>query len=161
MLFADLRDLKKAYNCNYASYRRLKQSTPSYDDRKAALLLLYAVECGLKYMLIDRWRIGQGLKKMLEIYLREKENCNDNDLYRRAKILTSHNIEAMLIYLGQAGTFKFYNDIMTVHQDKVNSSNMHELFRYCIAVQSRSSGMLAEQIKQFEKIAEWIRSEMI
>ena len=54
MLIADKRDYRKGYKKHYELYKRLKSNNSDINSRR--LLLVYSVECGLKYMLLDKWR---------------------------------------------------------------------------------------------------------
>lgn len=53
MLIADKRDYRKGYEKHYQSYKRLKGENADIYSRR--LLLVYSVECGLKYKLLDKW----------------------------------------------------------------------------------------------------------
>ncbi len=53
MLIADKKDYRKGYKKHYELYKRLKSENSNVNSRR--LLLIYCVECGLKYMLLDKW----------------------------------------------------------------------------------------------------------
>ena len=53
MLIADKRDYRRGYEKHYQSYKRLKSQNADINSRR--LLLVYSVECGLKYKLLDKW----------------------------------------------------------------------------------------------------------
>ena len=53
MLIADQKDYRKGYEKHYQSYKRLKDENADINSRR--LLLIYSVECGLKYKLLGKW----------------------------------------------------------------------------------------------------------
>ena len=60
MLIADKRDYRRGYEKHYQSYKRLKSQNADINSRR--LLLVYSVECGLKYKLLDKWNEENPLK---------------------------------------------------------------------------------------------------
>ncbi len=82
MLIADKRDYRKGYKKHYELYKRLKSNNSDINSRR--LLLVYSVECGLKYMLLDKWREENPRK----IFESEDES--------KKRILKSHNLEKIL-----------------------------------------------------------------
>ncbi len=87
MLIADKKDYRKGYKKHYELYKRLKSENSNVNSRR--LLLIYCVECGLKYMLLDKW-CENSPKKILD----------SNDKIKK-DILKSHNLEKILKELGQ------------------------------------------------------------
>ena len=53
MLVADKKDYRRGYKKHYQLYKRLREGNSNVNSRR--LLLIYSVECGLKYMLLDKW----------------------------------------------------------------------------------------------------------
>lgn len=106
MLIADKRDYRKGYEKHYQSYKRLKGENADIYSRR--LLLVYSVECGLKYKLLDKWNV-ENPQKILE-------SADD----KKVKILKSHNLEKILKELGQQGNFIFPR-LKTVHRDIVDA----------------------------------------
>ena len=141
MILADKKDYRQGYKKHFSAYKRLYECNANINSRR--LLLSYSVECGLKYLLLDKWH---------------EENpqnifANSDDL--RKNVLGSHNLERILRELGQQGAFKF-PQIKTVHHDSVSSENYHQLCRYCIRL--KEEDQLQDKIFEDElrKIACWI-----
>ncbi len=67
------------YKKHYELYKRLKIDNSDVNSRR--LLLIYSVECGLKYMLLDKWR-EENPQKIF--------NGTDE---KKKDILKSHNLE--------------------------------------------------------------------
>ena len=63
MLIADKRDYRNGYKKHYGLYKRLYKENADINSRR--LLLAYSVECGLKYMLLDKWH-EENPKNILE-----------------------------------------------------------------------------------------------
>ena len=78
MLIADKRDYRNGYKKHYESYKRMKNDNSNVNSRR--LLLIYCVECGLKYMLLDKWRENNP-KRIL-----------DGTDEKKKSILKSHNL---------------------------------------------------------------------
>ena len=78
MLIADKRDYRRGYEKHYQSYKRLKSENADINSRR--LLLVYSVECGLKYKLLDKWN-EENPQKILE-------GTDD----KKIKILKSHSV---------------------------------------------------------------------
>lgn len=91
MLIADKRDYRNGYKKHYGLYKRLYKENADINSRR--LLLAYSVECGLKYMLLDKWH-EENPKNILEGADEKKKT-----------ILKSHNLEKILKELGQQGNF--------------------------------------------------------
>ena len=145
MLIADKRDYRKGYEKHYQSYKRLKGENADIYSRR--LLLVYSVECGLKYKLLDKWN-EQNPQKILE-------GIDD----KKIKILKSHNLEKILKELGQQGNFKFPR-LKTVHRDIVDAESYHQFYRYCINAQENQSGNEEKVEASLNDIACWIREGM-
>lgn len=120
MLIANKRDYRNGYRKHYELYRHLRSENSNVNSRR--LLLIYSVECGLKYMLLDKWR-EVNPKKILEGYDEKKKS-----------VLKSHNLEKIVKELGQQGNFQF-QQLKTVHGNSVSSEEYHQLYRYCIRME--------------------------
>ena len=145
MLIADKKDYRKGYEKHYQLYRRLKRENSDVNSRR--LLLAYCVECGLKYMLFDKWN-EENPKDILE---------GEDD--RRKSILKSHNLEKILKELGQQGNFKF-PQLKTVHKDVVNTETYHQLYRYCIRTQEKQKQEEDKIEESLNNVACWIKERM-
>lgn len=145
MILADKRDYKRGYQKHLYAYHRLQDPSACISSRR--LLLSYCVECGLKYLLLDRWH-EENPKKIVE-------NTSDP----RKPVLTSHNLEKILKELGQQGTFKFPH-MTTVHQDPITSADYHQLYRYCVSLKEDDKTKENAYEKELHKIALWIEERM-
>ena len=54
MILADRRDYKYGYRKHLAAYQYLERTNKTVQSR--CLLLVYSVECGLKCLLLSKWR---------------------------------------------------------------------------------------------------------
>lgn len=145
MLTADKRDYKTGYKKHYGLYKRLQKENSYINGRR--LVLVYSVECGLKYMLLDKWHEETS-----------KEIFNGMD-ERKKKILGSHNLEMILKELGQQGNFKL-PQMETIHKEQVSSEIYHQLYRYCIRVQEKEKDKEEKLEKILYNIACWIEERM-
>lgn len=145
MVLADKREYISGYKKHYFTYLSLKQTNSSVRSRR--LLLVYCVECGLKYLLLGSWHENSP-KEIIE---------NKED--KRSGIIGGHNLEIMLKELGQAGVFKFPH-MTTIHQDNVFIGNFHELCRYNIGLKKEDTVKEDQYELELQKIAEWIREEI-
>mgnify|MGYP004576863305 CR=1 FL=1 len=145
MLIADKRDYRNGYKKHYESYKRMKNDNSNINSRR--LLLIYCVECGLKYMLLDKWRENNP-KRIL-----------DGTDEKKKSILKSHNLEKILKELGQQGNFKF-SQLETVHKDQVVSEAYHQLYRYCIRIQEKEHDKEEKIEETLKNVACWIEEGM-
>lgn len=145
MLIADKRDYRKGYEKHYQSYKRLKGENADIYSRR--LLLVYSVECGLKYKLLDKWN-EQNPQKILA-------GIDD----KKIKILKSHNLEKILKELGQQGNFKFPR-LKTVHRDIVDAESYHQFYRYCINAYEKQLDKEEKVEDALNDIACWIKEGM-
>lgn len=145
MLIADKRDYRKGYEKHYQSYKRLKGENADIYSRR--LLLVYSVECGLKYKLLDKWNV-ENPQKILE-------SADD----KKVKILKSHNLEKILKELGQQGNFKFPR-LKTVHRDIVDAESYHQFYRYCINTNENQLDKEEKVEDSLNDIACWIKEGM-
>lgn len=145
MLIADKRDYRRGYKKHYESYKRLRMHNSDINSRR--LLLIYSVECGLKYMLLDKWRV-EDPQKIFE--------SNDE---KKKEILKSHNLGKMLKELGQQGNFKFPT-LETVHRNYVVSDTYHQLYRYGIRTQEKDQKKEEKLEETLKNVAYWIGEGM-
>lgn len=145
MLIADKKDYRKGYKKHYELYKRLKSENSNVNSRR--LLLIYCVEFGLKYMLLDKW-CENSPKKILD----------SNDKIKK-DILKSHNLEKILKELGQQGNFKF-PQLGTIHRDSVTSETYHQLYRYCINIPEKDQLKEEKLEDTLKKVACWIEEGM-
>ncbi len=145
MLIADKKDYRRGYKKHYQSYKRLNSDNSDANSRR--LLLVYSVECGLKYMLLDKWNE--------ETPKRIFDSSDD----RKKDILKSHNLEKILKELGQQGNFKF-PQLKTIHKDCVVSDTYHQLYRYCIRTHEKQEEKEKSIEETLKRVAYWIEERM-
>ena len=145
MLVADKKDYRRGYKKHYQLYKRLREGNSNVNSRR--LLLIYSVECGLKYMLLDKWN-EENPKNILD--------SNDS---RKKDILTSHNLEKILKELGQQGNFRF-PQLATVHKNVVVAETYHQLYRYCIRTQKKQQDKEEKMEETLNNVACWIEEGM-
>ena len=148
MILADKRDYKRGYTKHYNAYQILRKSNNCLKSRR--LLLVYCVECGLKYKLLDKWKENNSRAII----------SNDKDV--RKPILTSHSLSKIIKELGQAGTFRFPKAIETNHGDYVNDETFHQENWQWRNHFHTSKRKIDENIDEEEliKIAEWLKEVM-
>ena len=148
MILADKRDYKEGYKKHYHTYRYLNSQNGNVLSRR--LLLVYSVECGLKYKLLEKW----GINSFDEI----KEILKDKN-HPRHKILGTHNLRRIIKELGQEGQFHF-PQIKTTHKDEVSSEEYHQMLRYGIKTDERDKKKEDQCEEILRQIAEWIQEEI-
>lgn len=142
MILADKREYQKGYKKHLAAYRYLKKNNDAFLSR--CLLLTYSVECGLKYLLLDQWRLDS-----------PEEIVNDKNDKRR-DIIKSHNLQEILAELGMT-RFSFPR-IKTVHKDSVSSGEYHLLYRYAIKAEDHAQMLKCEKV--LNDIIEYLEEEI-
>ncbi|MCC8047279.1 MAG: hypothetical protein LIP12_17625 [Clostridiales bacterium] len=145
MLTADKRDYRRGYKKHYETYKRMRENNSDVNSRR--LLLIYSVECGLKWMLLDKWR---------EVDPRKILDGADEI---RKDILTSHNLQKLIKELGQQGNFKL-PQLITIHKEQVSAEMYHQLYRYCIPTQIKEDHKEDKIEETLESVAEWIEEGM-
>lgn len=145
MILADKRDYQRGYRKHYNAYKVLCGENTIIKSRR--LLLTYCVECGLKYLLLDKWHENNP-KKIIE---------NKDD--RRYSIIRSHNLDKILKELGQTGNFKF-PAIKTNHKEVISTEDFHQLCRYGIEVIHGEEAKENKFEEELLKVAEWIGEEI-
>lgn len=148
MILADKRDYKEGYEKHYRTYQFLDLKNGTIVSKR--LLLVYSVECGLKYKMLKEWEI-ESLSEIKEI-LKDK---NDP----RHKILGTHNLRRIIKELGQEGQFRF-PQIKTSHKDDVSSEEYHQMLRYGIRSDDRNKREEDQYEEVLKQIADWIQEEI-
>lgn len=149
MILADKNDLKNGYRKHYSAYKILNSRNSKVVISKR-LLLAYSVECGLKYKLLDEWKINSA-KQIREIY--------QNKQHPKHAILGSHDLKKIIKELGQEGNFEFPR-LKTIHSDNINVEEFHQMQRYGIAPDSNNISKTEDFEIVLRKIAEWIEEEI-
>ena len=142
MIVADKRDYRKGYKKHYELYKRLKNENSDVNSRR--LLLIYSVECGLKYKLLVQWR-EENPRRILEGVDEKKKT-----------ILKSHNLEKILKELGQQGIFRF-PQLESIHKDSVPTEAYHQLYRYGIRTGESKESKERELENSLNNVLEWLR----
>lgn len=145
MIIADKKDYRRGYKKHYQLYKRLKNENSNINGRR--LLLVYSVECGLKYLLLDKWSVEN--PQMIW------NSKND----KKKEILTFHNHEKIMKELGQQGIFKF-PQVETIHKNVVVSETYHQLYRYCIRTLDKQQRKEEKLEESLNNIACWIEEGM-
>lgn len=146
VLKADKKDYKKAYKKHYEAYNILYRNNDCIISRR--LLLVYSVECGLKYKLLNEWRVNNPEKIF--------NNVNDP----RHGVIKSHCLKKILKELGQAGTFRFPKNIKTQHGQGVDDVNYHEMCRYGVEAKREYEDLEKSYEELLCRIAKWIEGEL-
>lgn len=145
MILADQRDYKRGYKKHYYTYQLLNSQNSSTLSKR--LLLVYSVECGLKYKLLENWDI----RSSNEI----REILTDQN-HPRHKILGTHNLRKLIKELGQEGQFDF-PQMKTNHKDHVSAEEYHQMKRYGINADDRDTKKEDKFEEVLQKIADWIQ----
>ena len=108
-----------------------------------SLILVYCVECGLKYLIMYK----EGIH-------RTDQAAEDVQGYLR-----SHDFQMLLGYLKQGGAYSFH-PIRTIHGDTVRPSSYHQLCRYHIHPQKEDQKYVVEYNQQLGQIADWLKEQV-
>lgn len=141
MITADKRDYRKAYNRHKVSSEKLDEKS-SYSKN---LLLFYSVECGLKYLLMNKWDI---------LSINEIEQDEE-----KRRLLGTHNLKAILKVLGQQGLADF-SSFRTNHGDIVDINTYHQAYRYGIECDKRDIGKVNNIQAELYNVDRWIEEEL-
>ena len=145
MILADKRDYRNGYKKHIAAYKLLSKDNNSTKSR--CLLLVYAVECGLKYKLLEQWH-----------EISTKNWIGDKDNFK-TKVIKSHNLRKMLKELRQENAFHF-PQMKTKHGDDVSTDTYHQFCRYGIVVSNKDKLKEMEYETILCQLAEWIGEEI-
>lgn len=148
MVLADKRDYKTGYRKHYHTYQLLNSQNGAILSKR--LLLVYSVECGLKYQLLKKWEVASS-EEIREI-LSDKN-------HPKHTILGTHNLRKILKELGQEGEFHF-PEMATVHKDKISIEEYHQMQRYGIQADDRDIKKEKQLEEVLQKIAVWIEEEI-
>lgn len=148
MVLADMNDYKKGYKKHYYTYRLLNSQDGSILSKR--LLLVYSVECGLKFKLLKKWNIRSSgeIRKILS-----------DKTHPRHNILGTHNLRKIIKELGQEGQFHF-PQIKTSHKDNISAEDYHQMQRYGIREDDKDRKKMADFEDVLREIADWIQEEM-
>ena len=135
-LQADQRDYKNAFKKHFHAYSNW-QTTGSHPSKR--LILVYCVECGLKYEVMKKERL---------IKITDAQDDIRDDL-------GSHDLRRLLKRLNKAGVYTF-PPIETKYRYSVHPEEYHQFCRYCIPPDDRYITAVNQFDKTLEEIAKWI-----
>lgn len=130
MLKASVKDFLRSYNKLRNAY-----INSNLDNRTRQLLLVYCVECGLKYLL---------MRDVYKIHITTKDDS-----------FLSHDISVLLRKLGEYKAVGF-NTFQTAYKENVGIVSFHQICRYNIAVAHDAELHCHEYEMKLKEIEEWI-----
>lgn len=133
-------DYKRAFQKHLHAYINWDKTG---SDISKHLVLIYCVECGLKYMLMREEKIYRTKDARLDL---------QDDL-------KSHDFHRLLKRLKAAGAYSF-PQIQTVHGDFVNPTTYHQLCRYSIPPIKEHQQYIQQYDIQLANIADWLREQV-
>lgn len=136
-LRADQRDYKNAFKKHFHAYSNW-QATGS--DLSKRLILVYCVECGLKYQIMKKERLN-------------KTDDAQGDI--RDELL-HHDLRRLLKRLNIVGMYNF-PPIETIYGSSVHPKEYHQICRYCIPPDKRYISAIQQFDNTLEEIAKWIK----
>lgn len=142
MIRADRQDYKRGYKKKFAHYKKLRSTENDTNCRR--LLLVYAVECGLKFLLLRQWC------EMNSELIRDEN---------KKRIIGTHDLRYLLRELGQQGNWRF-DTFHTTHGDLVTAKEYHQMYRYGVRVQKDDELKEKNMEEKMMQIAEWIEERM-
>ncbi|WHX30196.1 hypothetical protein [Brevibacillus agri] len=137
MIHAKVHELKKVFRVHYLISKSAKEPHVKFSHK---LLLFYAVECGLKVLLLQKIRGSTTEAFMLHRELKDKLNGKNG-----------HNIKYILSYLGY-GHFKLPS-LSCMNGSSAPPSEYNQIWRYGIEVDFESEKRIIEELWE---IVEWI-----
>lgn len=149
MLIADCNEYRAGFCKNLCAFRSLQNKNETVRPRR--LLLDYSNECGLKYLLLQKWEVRN--YKDIENIIQDKSDS-------RHDALTSHDLQKLLKALGFVGEFHFPSKLKTTRQISVTSCNFHEYCRYSIKADKNVTSEEVVFEEEMLKISAWIQERM-
>ncbi len=150
MIHAKKREFRKAFNLHYNKYN----SNSSSSSKSEKLLLFYAIECGLKYLILDIYK--KSSTKDFKIILYEGKKLSD-----QFKGSQGHSIEKLLKILN----VRSFNlpSLPTKMIDKggkkvvANSSEYNQVWRYGIECDIEIESKIEKELLE---ILKYIKAEI-
>lgn len=129
-----IQQFEKSFSRHYATYKTI---TPA--NHSAYVLLFYAVECGLKSLIMKEERVFL-FSKLSE----DAKQCK-------------HDVKKMLKILGIEASYHL-ETIKTNRDEVITSGHYNEYFRY--GMECKSEELVKERIviDELQKIADWIKT---
>ena len=133
---ANQRDFKDAFQKHYHTFLNWGATGSIISKR---LILVYCVECGLKWKLMERLKIQRVEDAQEDV---EKELC-------------SHNLTKLLKRLNMA-YWSSFPQIQTVYNDSITIETYHQLCRYSISPHRKDENKIQSYDQKLAEIAEWL-----
>lgn len=140
MIHAKTHELKKMFNQHYSCYNSNVLSATN----SKRLLLFYAVECGLKALILEK--IGGRTTEYFNKYAPLKGKLDGKK---------GHDIKEMLHFLGYA-PIKL-PDLPCKTGDKASATEYNQIWRYGISVDEGTEVQIETELK---KIVKWINGRV-
>ncbi|NQF16368.1 hypothetical protein HPY31_21020 [Brevibacillus sp. HB1.3] len=137
MIHAKIHELKKVFTTHYSISRSVSEPHIKVSHK---LLLFYAIECGLKVLLLKKIRGNTTEAFMLHSDLKDKLNGKNG-----------HNIKYILNYLGY-GHF-FLPNLTCLNGDAASPSEYNQVWRYGIEVDYEKEKKIIQELLD---IVDWI-----
>lgn len=131
MLDVSVQELGESFQKHYEVYKNGLGS-----DNSKRLALFYAVECGLKGILLKKYHVF--------LYSKLDE-----------KYQYGHDIKKILKNFGIESSYKL-NSFQTKHKDQVHVEHYHEVWRYGMELDQRNEEIVKEIEANLSDIAKWI-----
>ncbi len=142
MLLANQIDFKNGFKKHFHAYNNWGNAG-STNSRN--LILCYCVECGLKFLFLQKIRIY------------EIKNLSKDQMDK----FKTHNIESLITLVGVSGSYRF-KLFKSKYDESITSENYHQLCRYCIPVKDELESTKAEDFQtNLIKIASWLSERVI
>ena len=138
-LRADQRDYKQAYEKHCYAYLNWN-ATGSNISRQ--LIMVYCIECGLKYLLMQQ----EGIFKVSDAR---------PDIQ---SILKSHDFQLLLKRLGRCEYH--FPTILTKHNEPIPADAYHQMCRYALTPANDNQGRLKQYNDELDRIVEWLKTRM-
>lgn len=139
-LEATKREYKSAFTKHYHAYTNWGNAG---SDNSKRLILVYCVECGLKYLLMDKVKVNKvsEAEESIQEYFR------------------SHDFYLLLQKLNNAGGYRF-GDIHTQNGEVVRPKTYHQLCRYVILTNKADIPTILSYDNQLKSISEWLYEQV-
>jgi len=133
-------DYKRAFQRHLHAYSNWDKTGSDISKR---LILVYCVECGLKYAVMQKIHI-QNMKDA-------QPDLEDE--------LRSHDLQKLMKRLKIAGNY-FFPQIRTVHGDTITVATYHQFCRYSIPPFKGEEIHIKTYDDQLENIANWLKERV-
>ena len=139
-LKADKRDYQNAFHKHFAAYNKWSGTE---NDLTKRLILVYCVECGLKYKILDQTGVFSSSDAQEDVQ----------------KLLSSHNIKDLLKFIRWTEPL-CDPKIKTHFHENVSVSDYHQYCRYAIKTEANVKTNEAQFVHSLDMIAQFLRDEV-